>query len=158
MLLLLMRHGHAEHGRPGAPDQDRALTPEGRAQLQRQAAAMRLAGLTPHVILTSPYRRAQETAAILGETLEQAPQVAPALGCGCRLEDLAAAVEAAGQDAVLAVGHQPDLGAMIHALTGARAAVTPGTLAVIEARRLRPEGGTLLGLYDPDVLARLGVR
>lgn len=65
--LLIMRHGEAG---PGAPDAERELTGRGRREAERMAAWLAerddLAGLR---LLASPYRRARQTAAIVGEAL-----------------------------------------------------------------------------------------
>ena len=62
MELYLLRHGIAEDGKPGRPDSERALTDEGREKLRRVLKRARSAGVDPTVILSSPYRRALETA------------------------------------------------------------------------------------------------
>lgn len=65
--LLIMRHGEAA---PGAPDAERELTGRGRRDAERMAAWLAerddLAGLR---LMASPYRRARQTAAIVGEAL-----------------------------------------------------------------------------------------
>ncbi|HUP05120.1 MAG TPA: histidine phosphatase family protein [Bryobacteraceae bacterium] len=76
MRIYLLRHAIAEPGRPGQPDSDRALTPEGREKLKGVMRRARAAGVAPSVILASPYRRAMETA-------EDAKQ---ALGSTCDIE------------------------------------------------------------------------
>jgi phosphohistidine phosphatase len=67
MQLYLLRHGIAEDGKPGRPDSERALTDEGRIRLRRVLKRARLAGVEPGLILSSPYRRALETAEIAVE-------------------------------------------------------------------------------------------
>ncbi len=52
MQIYLLRHGIAEDAKPGQPDSERALTGDGR-----------------DMILSSPYRRAVETAAVAAEVL-----------------------------------------------------------------------------------------
>ncbi len=62
-----MRHGEAGHG---VPDAERELTARGRREAERMAAWLAdredLAGLR---LLASPYRRARQTAAIVGQAL-----------------------------------------------------------------------------------------
>ena len=73
--MILIRHGESEFnvafnrtGRdPGIPDP--ALTERGRAQVRRAAAEMRQHGRPIKRLITSPYTRALETAAILAEEL-----------------------------------------------------------------------------------------
>ena len=45
--------------------------------------------------------------------------------------------------------------ALVRALTGSNAKMRTGMMAVIDVQALRPSGGLLLGLYDPEVMARL---
>jgi phosphohistidine phosphatase len=70
MEVYLLRHGIAEESRPGVRDADRGLTAEGRDKLRRVLKRAHQAGVRPSVILSSPYRRAVETAEIAAETLE----------------------------------------------------------------------------------------
>jgi phosphohistidine phosphatase len=69
MQLYLLRHGIAEDGAPGQPDSERALTHEGREKLRRVLHRAREAGVSPSLILSSPYRRALETAGVSAEVL-----------------------------------------------------------------------------------------
>jgi phosphohistidine phosphatase len=69
MEIYLLRHGIAEDAAPGTPDADRALTSAGRQKLRRVLTRARAAKVEPDVILSSPYRRALETAAVAVETL-----------------------------------------------------------------------------------------
>jgi phosphohistidine phosphatase len=70
MEIYLLRHGIADGGRPGGRDSDRELTAEGREKLRRVLKRAHQAGVSPGVILTSPYRRAVQTAELAAETLE----------------------------------------------------------------------------------------
>ena len=70
MEVYLLRHGIAEESRPGVRDSDRGLTAEGREKLRRVLKRAHQAGAQPSVILSSPYRRAVETAEMAAETLE----------------------------------------------------------------------------------------
>jgi phosphohistidine phosphatase len=60
--LFLLRHGIAEDAPPGKSDADRALTAEGIRKLRSVLTTAHRAGLNPSLILTSPLRRAVETA------------------------------------------------------------------------------------------------
>jgi phosphohistidine phosphatase len=68
--IYLLRHGIADNGAPGRPDSERALTDEGRERLRRVLERARAAGLDPSLILSSPYRRAAETAEVAAEVLQ----------------------------------------------------------------------------------------
>ena len=62
MQIYLLRHAIAEPAGPGLPDAERALTEEGREKLRRVLKRAHGAGVTPTLILSSPYRRALQTA------------------------------------------------------------------------------------------------
>ncbi len=66
MQIYLLRHGIAENS---TPDSERALTAEGREKLRRVLARARAADAAASLILTSPYRRAVETADVAVEVL-----------------------------------------------------------------------------------------
>ena len=70
MEIYLLRHAIAENARPGLKDADRALTDEGRKKLKRVLERARGAGVKPDLILSSPYRRALETAEIAAQALK----------------------------------------------------------------------------------------
>src|SRR5258708_24331874 len=70
MEIYIFRHGIAEEGHAGQPDSERALTYEGKKKLRNVLRAMREAGIQPSLILTSPYRRAVQTAQLAVEILE----------------------------------------------------------------------------------------
>src|SRR4051794_22792324 len=69
MQIYLLRHGIAEDPKPGRPDSERPLTSEGRDKLRRVLKRARTADLEPSLILSSPYRRALETAAVAADVL-----------------------------------------------------------------------------------------
>ncbi len=110
MELFLVRHGIAADAAPGGSDAERPLTDEGRRRTARAAAGLAALGCRPGVILTSPLRRARQTADILAEALPgDAPVVeTPALAGGAP-GDVLGEVRAAGAESVVAVGHMPDL-------------------------------------------------
>jgi phosphohistidine phosphatase len=66
MELYLLRHGIAENGGSGRPDSERALTSEGKDKLRR---VLKLADVEPTLIVSSPYKRAVETAEVAAEVL-----------------------------------------------------------------------------------------
>jgi phosphohistidine phosphatase len=69
MELYILRHGIADEGRPGEPDSDRALTSEGKKKLRGILKLARYGGVDPTLVMTSPLRRAVETAEIAVEVL-----------------------------------------------------------------------------------------
>jgi phosphohistidine phosphatase len=127
MRLLIVRHAEAA---PGEPDELRSLTPAGRAQARVLGARLRREGLVPDAVVTSPLRRARETAdeLALGEAAAD-ERLAP----GATPADVRAAARGRGAT-VLVVGHQPDCGRAAAALSGEPEppAFPPCGLAVVE--------------------------
>ncbi|MDX2149720.1 MAG: histidine phosphatase family protein [Bryobacteraceae bacterium] len=69
MQIYLLRHAIAEDGKPGGRDADRALVPEGKRKLREVLRHAKAAGVKPSLILTSPLKRALETAEIASSVL-----------------------------------------------------------------------------------------
>jgi len=70
MEIYLLRHGVAEEPQTGQPDAERALTPDGRKKLRNVLRTAAAAGVAPSIILTSPFKRALQTAQMAQEILE----------------------------------------------------------------------------------------
>ncbi len=69
MQIYLLRHGIAEDAAPGHPDSERPLTHEGKEKLRRVMKRARAAGVSVSLLLSSPYKRAIETAEIAADVL-----------------------------------------------------------------------------------------
>ena len=114
MRVFLVRHADAERGEP---DELRTLSEKGRAQSRELGRRFAHDGVRPAAILTSPLVRARETAdeiALATGTLAEPDQ---RLAPGATADDLVAAVAGRG-DPIVVVGHQPDCGQIVTALTG----------------------------------------
>ena len=70
MKIYILRHGIAEDAQGSQPDSERALTAEGKKKLRNVLRTAHSAGVAPSLILTSPYRRALQTAEIAAEVLD----------------------------------------------------------------------------------------
>lgn len=120
MNLYLMRHAHAvEPDEWNGPDSERPLIEKGRRAAE--AAAAGLARRTPPIsqIITSPYARAADTAAIVATRLGVAVTPSDALAPHFDLARLTAMLAEAGWASdLLLVGHQPSLGLVLGALLG----------------------------------------
>lgn len=77
MELYLLRHGIAEDVAPGGRDADRALTTEGKKKLREVFRVAAAAGVRPDLIVTSPYRRAKDTAEIAAKCLDFTGEIIP---------------------------------------------------------------------------------
>jgi phosphohistidine phosphatase len=69
MELYLLRHGIAEDGHANQPDHLRALVPEGERRLRQVLKRAAAADVSPSLILSSPFLRAKQTAALADEIL-----------------------------------------------------------------------------------------
>ena len=139
-MIYLLRHGDAERG--DDDDATRRLTAEGERQSVAAGRALAALGVKLDACLTSPKVRAAETARLACEALTVEPEPAAEL-CEGGFDSLSLA---AGRGDVLLVGHNPFFPDEIARLTGARAKLRKGGLAIVD-------GGTLLALLRPDDLA-----
>jgi phosphohistidine phosphatase len=126
MRLILVRHAEAA---PGDPDELRALTPAGRDVAR--ALGDRLAGAGITAVVSSPLLRARQTAEPIARAAGVAAETDDRLAPGATAEDVRGVVAGKG-DAVVVVGHQPDCGEIVLALTGREAAFPAGGLAEVE--------------------------
>ena len=124
MRLYLLRHAPAvPHGTLGYPNDDRPLTPAGIKKMKAAAAGMPAVIPCPDVILTSPFKRALQTAQIAAKALksEKKIKIAQKLSPGARPEDfLEEMAKYKNKKNILVVGHEPDLGKFTAALLGAK--------------------------------------
>ncbi len=121
MDLYLLRHGIAERrGSTVRNDSDRPLTRKGAKKIRDIAKSMRDLGLSFDLILSSPFRRAQETAEIVAGVLHSRRRVkfsghlkvggSPA----ALVNDIAS--NHAKASSILLVGHEPYLSAFLSVL------------------------------------------
>jgi phosphohistidine phosphatase len=118
--LFIVRHAEAA---PGEPDDLRPLTGAGRATAR--ALGDRFADAGVDAILTSPLLRARETADAIGRGSGIEAEADERLAPGASLEGLREAVAGRGETIVV-VGHQPDCGEIVLALTGQKQPFEPG--------------------------------
>jgi phosphohistidine phosphatase len=163
-ILYLLRHGVAADATPEISDADRPLTAAGARKMQRIARGLRRVGFRPDLILTSPLRRTQETAALLAAvdpsvTVEIYEPLAPGHGAA---EVIAGLRVYRGKRRIVLVGHQPDMGELAsHLLTGSitRAPLPfkKGAMAAIVVGSLPPRGpGVLQWFASPKMLRSMG--
>jgi phosphohistidine phosphatase len=141
-VIYLLRHGEAERG--DGNDAARRLTGKGERQSELAGRALAVLGVTIDACLTSPKVRAADTARLVCQALPVEPEAAGELsGGGFDALDLSA-----GRGEAMLVGHEPDFSDEIARLTGARAKLKKGGLAIVD-------GGALLALLRPDDLAAI---
>ncbi|HLK47907.1 MAG TPA: phosphohistidine phosphatase SixA [Bryobacteraceae bacterium] len=145
MEIYLLRHGIAEDAAPGKPDADRALTAAGRQKLRRVLARARSAKVEPGVILSSPYRRALETAEVAGESLGYHGKVVPtaALTPDADPRDTWEEIRARkSEDSILLASHEPLMSTLLAFLLNTPALLVDfkkAALARVDCDRFGPE-------------------
>lgn len=139
-MIYLLRHGDAEDG--DGDDAARRLTAKGERQAEAAGRALAALGTEIEACLTSPKVRAADTARVACHSLGVEPEVVEELRGG-PFDSIALA---AGRGDVLFVGHEPDFSDEVARLTGARAKLRKGGLAIVD-------GGTLVALFRPSDLA-----
>jgi len=112
-ILTLVRHAHAEWPDFSGRDFDRPLTPRGLEDALTTARDIKSAGLRPTILLSSPARRARDTAMILAREMgieEPAVHFNDELYNASAKQLLSAAAEAArNYSHVLMVAHNPGI-------------------------------------------------
>jgi phosphohistidine phosphatase len=146
MNLFLLRHGLAVERAEFhfVSDPLRPLTPKGKRQLRKIAAAMRAMELRFDVILSSPLVRARQTAKIVAAELKLEKHLgfADELKPGGEAKKIVQKISALKKVPanVLLVGHEPDLGELISLLAtgkfGAGFALKKAGLAKLEMEKL----------------------
>jgi phosphohistidine phosphatase len=122
MDIYLLRHGIAEDGRAGQPDSDRVLTAEGKKKLRGVLRSAAAAGVRPSLILTSPYKRALQTAELAAQILEYGGELVRtrALEPGSKAQAAWDEIRPhKGEQQLLLSGHEPLFSALTAYLLGA---------------------------------------
>jgi phosphohistidine phosphatase len=105
--LILWRHAEAKDSEGAEADADRDLTSRGKRHAEQVAEWLRTQPLRNVAVLSSPARRALQTAQALGLPVKVKTQ----LGVGASAADLLGAIGWPDHGgAVIVVGHQPTLG------------------------------------------------
>jgi len=152
--LWLLRHAEAEpHG--AREDSERRLTERGERQARAAGVALTRIGAEFEAVLFSPKVRARQTAELAGESWSEGQRALLSVHAAlagafdaAQARDAIAGSSANGR--VLLVGHEPDLSCVIGELSGGRADLKKGGLAVV---RLEGAGGELVALMRPRDLA-----
>lgn len=140
-MIWLLRHAEAADGRP---DEARPLTPRGIEQARIAGVALQRLGVRLDACLSSPKRRALETAQLACEPLGVEIITETALaGAMFDPERLAA-----GLGDALLVGHNPSISTVLRELTGARAPLRKSGIAAVQR-------GELVVLLSPRELAAI---
>ncbi len=123
MVLYVLRHAIAEEPVLGGADSSRRVTAKGRRKAERVLSHARRIGVRPAAILTSPYRRAVETAAIAKSKLRltASPVVTEALSPHASVPALWDGIrDHSFEGDLMVAGHNPQLSWLAMWLLGGR--------------------------------------
>ena len=164
MNIYLLRHAHAlDMGEAGVQtDEERPLSDEGRRQMAVVSDAVKRLGLAFDQIVSSPLRRALETAQELGRHLglpESTIVTWDQLEPGASTKKLLKKVRTLEARDVVLVGHAPDMSMWAGWLIGGKdcqVEIPKAGLACIRCDAAPRKGvGTLVWLLTPELLAGL---
>jgi phosphohistidine phosphatase len=161
MKVFLVRHALAhERDRARWPDDSkRPLTPGGKRKFRKTARG--LVRLLPGAvtILTSPFVRARQTAAILSAVAGGKVVECRELAHGGTPRAVFELLKVRAEKCLVLVGHEPDLGRLLAAMLGAgtaRLAFKKGGAACVEfPPRVAPGAATLAWMLPPKLLQKL---
>lgn len=145
MQLYLLRHADAET--VAETDDQRFLSEKGMMQAARIARFCGAHEIKPSVFLSSPLRRAHQTAVEVAGHLKAEVITARWLACGARPEDTVERLdEYKTFPSVMLVGHEPDLSSLVCYLINAQHGaihIRKGSLTLIDLPQLKAGAGRL---------------
>jgi len=118
MNIFLIRHGKAEAASQTKKDIDRELTEEGKNIIKRSVGFWKNGIISFDFIITSPFKRAVQTAEIIAELMNYKNDIIKdsALFPGCNTRSIIELAEVLNGDNIAFVGHQPDMSYHISSL------------------------------------------
>ncbi len=157
MNLYLIRHSIAENITMDKKDFDRELTEEGKFVIKKTSEAWKYYIGKVDVVLTSPLKRAIQTAEIISTNLQDKQNLIKDnnLGTGSRTADLIDILNSLEYKNVVVVGHQPDLSQHINNFCGTGSfnlAFPPASLAKIEFDNSIKYGRGRLIYFIPPII------
>ncbi|MBK7499227.1 MAG: histidine phosphatase family protein [Ignavibacteriales bacterium] len=157
MNLYLIRHSIAENITMDKKDFDRELTEEGKFVIKKTSEAWKNYIGNVDVVLTSPLKRAIQTAEIISTNLQDKQNLIKDnnLGTGSRTADLIDILNSLDYKNVVVVGHQPDLSQHINNFCGTGSfnlAFPPASLAKIEFDNTIKYGRGRLIYFIPPII------
>ena len=162
--LYFLRHGIAVlKGTPGYTDDERPLTEEGIDKMQKSTKGIKRLVENFDIILTSPLRRAHDTAIIAAKCMEceNKVEVVKILEPGCKPKEFVGLISKySDKEHILVVGHEPDFSTIISELIGAQRTVVSikkGALCRVDLDSIPPkEPGKVAWLLQPKILRTAG--
>jgi phosphohistidine phosphatase len=163
MQLYIVRHGIAiDREDPKAPaEAERFLTEEGIAKTKQVAKGIAAMGVRADLMVSSPYLRAMQTAAIFASALDypehkirQSESLLPGAEPVAFLRELAREKNASS---VFCFGHAPHLDGLLAATVVAPRQITSmkkAGVAFVEMKRISPPNGQLVWLVTPKLFRK----
>ena len=163
--LTIIRHGKAESDGPGRKDFNRALTSRGRKDVRSMAKLLANAPPPIDLIVSSPAKRARETAEIIADKLNfQHPILGQEEIYNAKANALLAALQNLPEDAqhIALVGHNPGMEGLVAGLSsgathGLNVRMPPAAVATLRLEiywwnQIRWGCGQLQMLIKPKVM------
>lgn len=156
MNIYLIRHGEAEPTSNDKPHEKRELTAEGIEILKASVETWKKFLDTFNIILSSPLKRAKQTASIIKQIFNVQTDVMEviSLANGGVTEDLLNLAESLDLEDIAMVGHQPDISSHISRLVGTsefNSRVQPATIIKISFNSNPRMGRGKLEFFIPPV-------
>lgn len=160
MELVVIRHAIAVERSAELPDAERPLTDRGRRRFRHVARGLRRLGLEVDLVLTSPWLRARETAALLKKLTagRRVPVLTQHLAAPPRA-DLLSVMATSGAARLAVVGHEPWLSELVAMLTtgearhGESLPFKKGGVAILDGTPA-PAGMVLRAFLPPAMISR----
>jgi phosphohistidine phosphatase len=160
--IYLFRHGKSDWDAPGGSDRERALAPRGEKAARCMGNALARLGEAPHLVLTSPARRAIDTVRLAAEAGAWTCPVETAGLYGAMPDEVLRVVRGVDDthERLLLAGHEPTWTDLVARLTGAAVRFPTAAIARIDvpAARwadVRPGTGTLVWFLSPRAAGKL---
>jgi phosphohistidine phosphatase len=156
MNIYLIRHGESESSSANKRDYERELTHRGRTITRQVAFLWKRVIPGFDYIISSPLKRAVQTAQIIADVFKSANGVITdeKLSSGSRTEDIIEIIQAYKADNIALVGHQPDLAehlANLVSTSGIYTEFKKSSIAKISfGLKIKMGKGTLEFLIPPD--------
>jgi phosphohistidine phosphatase len=164
MQLYIVRHGIAiDREDPKCPSEaERYLTEEGIEKTKQVAKGIAALGIHADMMVSSPYVRAMQTAAIFATALDHPKQkirrtdsLLPGAEPSAFLRELAREKDVSS---VFCFGHAPHVDGLLAAAVGAQHHITSmkkAGVALVELKRLLPPNGQLVWLVTPKLFRKV---
>src|ERR1700682_5855616 len=163
MQLYIVRHGIAidREDSKSPPEAERFLTEEGIAKTKQVAKSVAALGVSPDLLVSSPYVRAMQTAEIFANALEYPKSkirrnelLLPGSEPSVFFRELA---KDKHSSTVLLFGHAPHLDELLATAIGSKHPVTTlkkAGVACLELKRISPPSAQLIWLATPRLLRK----